>query len=101
MTTQGALTAWSAGTSLSLGDTAGWDTDTKVIMTLSNTLSAESLISDLRADSRVNGLRILLGGRALAGTGELWKQLGADGHATSAESAISIGKKLVGISADD
>jgi len=42
LTTQGALTAWSAATSLSLGATAGWDTDTKVIMTLSNTLSADS-----------------------------------------------------------
>jgi len=43
LTTAGALTAWSAGTSIDLGDTAGWDTDTKVIMTLDNTLSAESL----------------------------------------------------------
>ena len=45
LTTSGALTAWSAGASMDFGDTAGWDTDTKVIMTLENMLSAETLNS--------------------------------------------------------
>jgi len=43
LTTPGGPTAWSAGTTLFLSDTAGWNTDTKVIMTLNNTLSATSL----------------------------------------------------------
>jgi hypothetical protein len=43
LTTQGALTAWSAGASINLGDTPGWNSDTMVFMTLGNTLSAETL----------------------------------------------------------
>jgi hypothetical protein len=43
LTTPGGPTAWSAGTTLFLNNTAGWNTDTKVLMTLNNTLSATSL----------------------------------------------------------
>lgn len=43
LATQAALTAWSTGTSIDLADTPGWGQDAKVIMTLANTLSAESL----------------------------------------------------------
>ena len=43
LTTQDALTDWSAGTALNLADTPGWNQDSKVIMTLDNTLSAETL----------------------------------------------------------
>ena len=41
--TLGGPTDWSAGTTNFLNGTAGWNTDTKIIMTLSNTLSATSL----------------------------------------------------------
>jgi len=47
LTTIGTLTAWTAATSLDLSDTPGWDMDSKVIMTLENTLSAESLNSGI------------------------------------------------------
>jgi len=43
LTTSGALTAWQAGTSLDLASTAGWNTDAKILMTLANTLGAETL----------------------------------------------------------
>jgi len=45
LTVQNALTTWSAGTSIDLADTAGWNTDTKVIMTLENRLNATTLNS--------------------------------------------------------
>jgi len=43
LTVTGALTAWSAGTTIDLADTAGWITDTAVTMTLENRLNATTL----------------------------------------------------------
>jgi len=43
LTTSGGPTPWDAGATLFLSNTAGWNTDTKVLMTLNNTLSATSL----------------------------------------------------------
>jgi len=40
LTVQGALTEWSAGSMISLGDTPGWATDTDVDLDITNTLSA-------------------------------------------------------------
>jgi len=45
LTVPGGPTDWSAGTTINLGDTLGWDMDTSVIMTLDNTLSATSSLS--------------------------------------------------------
>jgi len=45
LTTPGGPTPWDAGATLFLSNTAGWNTDTKVLMTLNNTLSATSLIN--------------------------------------------------------
>ena len=41
------LHSWSANAAIDLADTPGWDTDSKVIMTLDNTLSATSPNSDI------------------------------------------------------
>lgn len=41
--TGGALTAWSLGGSLDFADTAGWGSDTKIIMTLQNNIQAETV----------------------------------------------------------
>ena len=45
LTVTGALTTWSAGTTIDLDNTAGWGDDTKVIMTLENRLNATTLNS--------------------------------------------------------
>lgn len=57
--------------------------------------SAEELIEELRDAPELRRLRILVGGTAFVGTGDLWREMGADGFAIDAESAIHVGRLLV------
>lgn len=57
----------------------------------------EGMIRELRADPRTRSVPVLLGGRALAGHGDLWKELGADDYAASAEEAVRIARGRVGL----
>lgn len=41
-------------------------------------------------------VKILVGGGAFAETPELWRRLGADGHAVAADEAVALGARLVG-----
>ncbi len=41
--TGGTLTAWSASTSLNLADTTGWDMDTKILASITNTLTTDTV----------------------------------------------------------
>lgn len=42
-------------------------------------------------------VEILVGGVAFAGTGESWRRLGANGHAETADGAVALGERLVGL----
>lgn len=42
------------------------------------------------------GQRVLVGGAAFAGDPELWRRIGADGYADSADSAVDIARQLLG-----
>jgi methanogenic corrinoid protein MtbC1 len=44
-----------------------------------------------------HGVKILVGGGAFAEAPELWRQLGADGHASTVEEAVDHGARLVGL----
>jgi methanogenic corrinoid protein MtbC1 len=44
-----------------------------------------------------HGVKIMVGGNGLAGASELWKELGADGYAKNAESALIVANELVPI----
>lgn len=56
---------------------------------------AENLIRDLRAIPELKSLKILVGGPAFARTDSLWREIGADGFASDAASAVAIGQQLV------
>jgi methanogenic corrinoid protein MtbC1 len=43
------------------------------------------------------GLKVLVGGLAVGAAPDLWRQLGADGYAASARTAVSKGARLVGL----
>lgn len=45
-------------------------------------------------------VKILVGGVAFADTSDLWRRLGADGHAPTADVAVELGGQLVGLAAD-
>jgi methanogenic corrinoid protein MtbC1 len=42
------------------------------------------------------GTKILVGGLALEGTAELWKQLGADAYSVDLDSVVAVGSQLIG-----
>ena len=46
-------------------------------------------------------LKIMAGGAAFAESPELWRRLGADGHSGSAEEAVALGARLLGIDSAD
>lgn len=55
------------------------------------------LIDSVRRDSSCKGVKIMVGGAPFNINKSLWKEVGADGQATSAEEAVKVAKKLVGI----
>ena len=56
-----------------------------------------AMIDEIRRDPRVAAIPIIVGGRALAGTGELWRELGADGTASGLTDVVEVGRRLVGL----
>jgi len=56
--------------------------------------AAGELIEHLRSEETCDGLRILVGGSALAVAPDLWRELGADGTATNALDAIERANEL-------
>jgi methanogenic corrinoid protein MtbC1 len=56
-----------------------------------NTLAA--VIESVR--QAAGGSKILVGGLALEGSQELWKQLGADGYAPDIDSVVAVGSRLI------
>lgn len=57
--------------------------------------AATQLIRSIRKLDHSSDIPILVGGPAFAGTGELWKEMGADGVARTAAGAVELGRKLV------
>jgi signal transduction histidine kinase len=53
------------------------------------------LIDGIRASAEGQHLRILVGGRPFNADGELWRDVGADGHATTPEAALELADRLV------
>jgi len=73
----------------------GFDAD---LVLLNATLSTHlKSLAEAIAEIRVKapGRKILVGGSALDDSPELWRHVGADGHAPTIGSAVSIGSKLV------
>lgn len=58
-------------------------------------------IESVRADPSSAGVKILVGGAAFAGAGELYRRLGADGWASSGEEAVAEGRRLAGLPPSD
>ncbi|MCP3995459.1 MAG: cobalamin B12-binding domain-containing protein [bacterium] len=47
---------------------------------------------------RRRSVKVLVGGAAFAEVPELWRRLGADGHAGAADEAVAAGARLLGLS---
>lgn len=60
-----------------------------------NLNGAANLVSSLRSHRSCRDLRILVGGRAFQTDPELWKQMGADAYAASAEEAVVTAERLL------
>lgn len=48
------------------------------------------MITALRGDPETSGVKIMVGGLAFSGTGDFWKELGADGFAGDAAEAVKL-----------
>ncbi len=89
------------GADVPAGDIAGatqfFGADLIVLATTLTTQikSLQATIEAIRASSG-EGVRILVGGLALADAPDLWQRLGADGYAGAGE-AVEIGRELVGL----
>jgi methanogenic corrinoid protein MtbC1 len=59
--------------------------------------AVRDLIDSVRRDSSCKGVKIMVGGAPFNMNKSLWKEVGADGQATSAEEAVKVAKKLVGL----
>ena len=71
------------------------------VLALSTTLDehvaeAANLISVVREHRSLRGVRIMVGGQAFHARALLWKEIGADGTATDAESAVTTANRVVG-----
>ena len=62
--------------------------------------AVKSTIQTVRSGNRGDAVRILVGGRAFAGSSELAVQLGADGYAADPDGAVRLGAQLVGLTPD-
>ena len=56
----------------------------------------KELIETVRATDACRHVRVLVGGAPFNATSELWRQLGADGCATDAQSALNVANRWVG-----
>lgn len=56
---------------------------------------ASNLIESMRANPRLSGLKILVGGRPFIAGTELWRRLGADSYGADADAAIRAAEALV------
>lgn len=70
------------------------------VLAVSATLSlhlpaVQALIERLRADGRFSAVRVLVGGYPFNLVPGLWQQVGADGHAATAEAAITLARQWV------
>jgi MerR family transcriptional regulator, light-induced transcriptional regulator len=65
-------------------------------VTMQNSLnSAANVVASLRANRSCRDLKILVGGQAFRADPQLWKRMGADAHALSAEEAVEAADRLV------
>jgi methanogenic corrinoid protein MtbC1 len=55
-----------------------------------------SFISEMRQDPATSQIRILVGGAAFWGNEDLWKEMGADGFAADASTAVRLASDLTG-----
>lgn len=55
----------------------------------------QSLIDSIRSDTEIGGIKIMVGGMPFNIDKELWRTVGADGYAPDAESALTVGARLV------
>lgn len=62
--------------------------------------SVKSTIEAVRRGNRGDAAKVLVGGRAFAGSSELAVQLGADGYAADPDGAVRLGGQLVGLMPD-
>jgi MerR family transcriptional regulator, light-induced transcriptional regulator len=60
--------------------------------------TVQQTISDVRDCNRGSLVKILVGGVAFAGSGDLAQRIGADSYAANAAEAVAIGRRLVGLS---
>ena len=51
-------------------------------------------IAEIRATAGT-GVKIMVGGNGLNGAPDLWRELGADGYATTADEALAVADELV------
>ena len=58
--------------------------------------AVQDLIASVRADERFAHIKVLVGGYPFNLTPGLWQQIGADGHASTADEAISLAQSWVG-----
>lgn len=61
-----------------------------------NVTIAADLVSTIREKDFLRAMRILVGGQALSLRPSLWKEIGADGTGSNAESAVAAANSLVG-----
>lgn len=59
--------------------------------------TAKNLIARLRAERRFDHVRVLVGGHPFNIAPELWRKIGADGHARDADEAIELAERLIGV----
>jgi methanogenic corrinoid protein MtbC1 len=62
--------------------------------------AVKSTIQAVRSGNRGDAVKILVGGRAFAGSSEVAVQLGADGYAADPDGAVRVGCQLVGLTPD-
>jgi signal transduction histidine kinase/CheY-like chemotaxis protein len=59
------------------------------------------LISSVRTETACAGVKIMVGGRLFQGEPDLWRRVGADGHAADAEEACRLADRLMGDQVDE
>lgn len=59
--------------------------------------TVQNLIVRLRAERRFDHVRVLVGGHPFNLATDLWREIGADGHAHDADEAIGLAERLIGL----
>lgn len=70
------------------------------VLAVSATLSSQvgivhQLIAQLRSERRFDAVRVLVGGYPFNLSPDLWREIGADGHAREADEAIALAERLI------